>query len=120
MPTSQNVRLRRTPAADGPGAKGPNLGRTCKVGSFKANPFGLHDMHGNVVEWCQDWYADGTYAEKDRKDPQGPKQGVYKPLRGGSYNYEALYCRSAYRNYSGPDYKSNISGFRVVCEARQN
>jgi formylglycine-generating enzyme required for sulfatase activity len=103
----------------GGAAQGPYLQRTCKVGSYEPNPFGLYDMHGNILEWCEDWYGDTTYSEKDRKDPQGPKQGIYRMLKGGSWNYDAQYCRSAYRNYSSVDYRSTISGFRVACVVRR-
>jgi formylglycine-generating enzyme required for sulfatase activity len=103
----------------GGGARGPQLGRTCKVGSYKANPFGLYDMHGNVIEWVEDWYGE-VYGEKDRKDPKGPKTGQYKILRSGGWQYDSQFCRSAYRNYSTPQYRSSDCGFRVVCTVRQD
>jgi formylglycine-generating enzyme required for sulfatase activity len=103
----------------GGGAKGPSLGRTCKVGSYKANPFGLYDMHGNVNEWVEDWVGQTTYQEKDRKDPKGPQAGNSKVLRGGGWRYDARYCRSAYRNYTSTDHRSNDFGFRVACTVRR-
>src|SRR4051812_45393546 len=62
----------------GGGTKGTSLGRTCKVGNYPVNPFGIHDMHGNVLEWCSDWYSSDTYKEKNRQNPQGPQDGKYR------------------------------------------
>jgi formylglycine-generating enzyme required for sulfatase activity len=104
----------------GGGERGASMGRTCKVGSYKANPFGLYDMHGNCIEWCEDWLLETVYREKDRKDPTGPKTGQYKILRSGGYNYDATYCRSSYRNYTTPDYRNSDSGFRVACVLRRD
>jgi formylglycine-generating enzyme required for sulfatase activity len=83
------------------------------VGKKKANAFGLHDMHGNVWEWCQDWYDD-EYDPKDLKDPKGPGNGRLRVLRGGSWYYYARYCRSADRYRFIPDYRRLNHGFRVV------
>jgi len=97
---------------------GAGLSRTCKVGSYEANPFGLYDMHGNVVEWCQDWFG-AVYDEKDRKDPTGARTGSYRIARGGAWIYEPTYCRSAFRNYTTPDQRMSYFGFRVACDVRQ-
>ncbi len=98
--------------------KGKYLGKTTPVGSYPSNAWGLYDMHGNVWEWCSDWYDAKYYEECKRQgvveNPLGPKTGSYRVLRGGCwYNY-ALYCRSASRNYGTPDSRSDYRGFRLV------
>ena len=98
----------------GGGAEGPHLGRTCKVGSYRANPFGLYDMHGNVWEWCLDWYDSREYGRKDRRDPRGPVAGQRRVLRGGMWNAGGRNCRSGYRVYDSPGFHGNSYGFRVV------
>jgi len=84
--------------------------KTHPVGQKKPNPAGLYDMHGNVGEWCSDWY-DESYATTDTRDPKGPATGKYRVLRGGSwYNYPR-WCRAAKRfKY----YTNSHFGFRVV------
>jgi formylglycine-generating enzyme required for sulfatase activity len=93
--------------------KGPNLGRTCKTGSYPANAFGLYDMHGNVSEWCQDWFDEAYYRSGDNKDLEGPKSGGYRLCRGGSWNASAFWCRAASRFRVAPDLRYNFIGFRV-------
>ena len=92
------------------------LRRTCKVGTYAANAFGLCDMHGNVWEWCSDWFDPSYYATSPRRDPQGPARGEYRVLRGGCFNNEngASSTRSAYRLSWGPDLRNYDTGFRVV------
>ncbi len=82
-----------------------------KVGLKKPNPWGLHDMHGNVWEWCADWYdakiSGGT-------DPVGPEGGLLRVLRGGSWWSRPVNCRSASRNGIGPSDRGSDMGFRVA------
>jgi formylglycine-generating enzyme required for sulfatase activity len=68
-------------------------------------------MHGNVWQWCSDWH--GGVGNKDVTDPQGPKAGKNRILRGGSWGSHPIFCRSAYRNFADPDSKTEFYGFRV-------
>ena len=91
-----------------------HLKRTCPVGSYPANAFGLHDMEGNVWEWCSDWYGENYYQQSPQSDPQGPSSGEIRVLRGGSWDCGAASCRSAFRGYGGPGGRGSSCGFRVV------
>jgi uncharacterized protein (TIGR02996 family) len=90
------------------------LGRTCQVGMYAPNAWGLYDMHGNVFEWCSDWYGPDYYRGSPVKDPEGPDTGSVRPLRGGAFPYNAFLCRAAYRNHSIADNRMAEHGFRVV------
>jgi formylglycine-generating enzyme required for sulfatase activity len=72
------------------------------VGAKEANPWGLHDMTGNMLEWCDDRYGEGYYAASPAKDPTGPDTGKYRVLRGGCWSLEAEKCRSAARFHDEP------------------
>jgi formylglycine-generating enzyme required for sulfatase activity len=99
-----NIKAPAHPAAPAPG-------RTAEVGSYRPNAWGLHDMHGNVWEWC----ADGRrqYSSSSVVDPHGP-ESLEVVLRGGAWDYPAAYARSAHRQMALKGYV--YFGFRVVCE----
>jgi formylglycine-generating enzyme required for sulfatase activity len=82
------------------------------VGQKKPNPWGLYDMHGNVWEWCHDWYGD--YPGGTVVDPSGSSSGTKRVYRGGSWGYLSVGCRSALRTMNVPDYRLSDHGFRVV------
>jgi sulfatase modifying factor 1 len=97
----------------------PNIGRACEVGRYRPNAWGLHDMHGNVFEWCRDWYharlpgGDDPDLTATRGVPN--RDGSYSRVRrGGAWNDEARFCRSALRLRYEPERDSDHIGFRVV------
>jgi formylglycine-generating enzyme required for sulfatase activity len=91
----------------------PNSGGTTHpVGTKTPNAWGLYDMHGNVMEWVQDWY-DG-YSSSAVTDPVGPSSGSARVLRGGGWAYESQNCRSADRDSSSPDYRGGPLGLRLL------
>jgi len=98
-------------------------GKTHLVGQKQPNPWGLYDTHGNVAEWCNDFYAENYYSQSPDKDPKGPKEGKERVLRGGSWKSSAEACRAAYRS-SDPSIDdtclaSDAIGFRCVRSATE-
>jgi sulfatase modifying factor 1 len=91
---------------------GYERGRTVPVASLPANPWGLYEMHGNVWEWCSDWY--GPYAAAPQMDPEGPAQGSGRVLRGGSWVFGAIDARSAFRYVYDPGGRGVSFGLRVA------
>jgi uncharacterized protein (TIGR02996 family) len=96
------------------GAEGPYLGRTTPVGSYKPNAWGLFDMHGNVWEWCSDWFDADYYKQSPRRDPPGPSEGSYRVIRGGYWAVSGRDCRSAVRCRGEPAIRGFNLGFRVA------
>ena len=94
------------------GRKGVYRKKTMPVGSFKPNAWGIYDMHGNVREWCSDWY--GEYPGGEAVDPSGPESGEQRVLRGGSWGYFPRGCRSAFRIRFSSGFRGFSVGFRVV------
>lgn len=89
---------------------------TAVVGSYPKNAFGLYDMHGNVFEWCRDWYDAKYYATAPDQDPPGPNSGSFRVLRGGSWLSGPDFVRCAGRRSYAPGTHSSRSGFRLVLE----
>jgi formylglycine-generating enzyme required for sulfatase activity len=93
-------------------SKGTYRERTTAVGSFAPNPWGLYDMHGNVYEWCWDWY--GSYSSGAQTDPRGAVSGYYRVGRGGYWSGDGRYLRSASRLNNNQSSRGDSTGFRLV------
>ena len=93
---------------------GPFRNRTTAAGSFPPNAFGLYDMHGNVWEWCSDWYGRDYYSQAPADDPPGPRHGTRKVIRGGDWYSDGRDCRSAFRYAGLPRGTFYATGMRVV------
>lgn len=91
---------------------------THPVGSKPANAWGLHDLHGNVWEWCSDWY--GPYASGPQRDPRGPASGTERVFRGGSWYDFPVSLRSANRHRHRPDGRYTAVGVRLVWEPEES
>ena len=91
---------------------GSKIARTTEVGSYPANAWGLHDMHGNVWELCSDRH--GTYPTESVTDPTGPSSGDFRMFRGGAWDFNAEDCRSASRDNDGPSLMYSVLGFRLA------
>ena len=100
----------------GSGVKGIYREQTTDVGSFPANAFGLFDLHGNVWEWCADhWHENYQGAPSDGSPWLSKSNYQLRRIRGGSWSFDPLFCRSAHRDWSAPGYPADYLGFRVVC-----
>ena len=94
--------------------KGEFRGKTMPVGSLEPNAWGLYDMHGNVLEWCSDWFGD--YPTEALNNPSGTMKGSFRVIRGGSWNSFVSFCQSAFRGSASPNRSDNMIGFRLATD----
>ncbi|MCS7081140.1 MAG: formylglycine-generating enzyme family protein, partial [Chloracidobacterium sp.] len=92
-------------------------GRTNPVKRLRGNGWGLYDMHGNVWEWCEDWYGRDYYRISPVEDPRGPGSGSVRVLRGGAWSDYASLCRAASRYFGAPSDWYSPLGLRVAVGA---
>ena len=98
------------------GRRGRNLRRTCAVGSYPPNAFGLHDMHGNVWEWCHDWFDVDYYAVSPAQNPPGPTRAKAASFAAGRSTTSPAVAGRRFGFGRRPDSQSNLDGFRVACQ----
>jgi len=94
--------------------KGNSDEKTHPVGLKKPNAWGLYDMHGNVWQWCMDWYGEDYYLKSETENPLGPARSIHRVIRGGAFVARPGSCRSAFRSNREPGICSSSCGFRVV------
>ncbi len=92
---------------------------TSPVGYFPPNLFGVYDLEGNVLEWCEDWYSKDYYTKSEAENPKGPASGQYKVIRGGSWNRSGRYLRTTFRTWYPPQVTFDFLGFRCVTDVEQ-
>lgn len=114
--TQANVK-NRSQTIYGSTSTNSGFGRTTTVGSYKPNAWGLYDVHGNVSEWCGDWYKKDYYAVSPKSDPIGPDAGDHRVIRGGAWLISNDNCRSATRAFHLPSERKYYLGFRVAKSA---
>jgi formylglycine-generating enzyme required for sulfatase activity len=110
--TVAEKKLRKSFGSFSPDLTGLFREKTSPVGSFSPNKWGLYDMHGNIYEWCSDFYGD--YSIENNSNPTGVESGMFHVIRGGAWNSFGMMCRSAFRGSALADRKDNLVGFRLV------
>ncbi len=92
----------------------PNRDLTVPVGGYQPNAWNLYDTHGNMAEWCNDWYDPAYYGNSPDYDPHGPHDGTLKVVRGGAFNQKGISLRSPHREGFNPAIRLPTIGFRCA------